>query len=101
MLFGTLRQMVDDGRTVIFISHKLNEVTEVSDNVTVLRGGQVGGDGRDGGCDAPDRSRRSWSAGSSPTRPASRARPRATRCSSSTTSGSPAPDRDRPLAVCR
>jgi general nucleoside transport system ATP-binding protein len=40
MLFGTLRQMVDDGRTVIFISHKLNEVTAVSDNVTVLRGGR-------------------------------------------------------------
>jgi simple sugar transport system ATP-binding protein len=39
-LFLTLRQMVDDGRTVIFISHKLNEVTAVSDNVTVLRGGK-------------------------------------------------------------
>jgi simple sugar transport system ATP-binding protein len=40
MLFLTLRQMVDDGRTVIFISHKLNEVIAVSDNVTVLRGGK-------------------------------------------------------------
>ena len=40
MLFVTLRQMVDDGRTVIFISHKLNEVTAVSDRVTVLRGGK-------------------------------------------------------------
>jgi len=40
MLFVTLRHMVDDGRTVIFISHKLNEVTAVSDNVTVLRGGK-------------------------------------------------------------
>ena len=42
MLFGTLRQMVGDARTVIFISHKLNEVTAVSDRVTVLRGGKSG-----------------------------------------------------------
>ncbi len=40
VLFATLRQMVDDGRTVIFISHKLNEVKAVSDRVTVLRGGR-------------------------------------------------------------
>ena len=40
MLFATLRQMVADGRTVIFISHKLNEVKAVSDRVTVLRGGR-------------------------------------------------------------
>jgi simple sugar transport system ATP-binding protein len=39
-LFTTLRQMADDGRTVIFISHKLNEVKAVSDRVTVLRGGK-------------------------------------------------------------
>ncbi len=40
VLFATLRQMVADGRTVIFISHKLNEVKAVSDRVTVLRGGR-------------------------------------------------------------
>jgi simple sugar transport system ATP-binding protein len=40
VLFATLRRMADDGRTVIFISHKLNEVTAVSDRVTVLRGGR-------------------------------------------------------------
>jgi simple sugar transport system ATP-binding protein len=40
VLFGTLRQMADDGRAVIFISHKLHEVTAVSDRVTVLRGGK-------------------------------------------------------------
>ena len=39
-LFATLRQMAEDGRTVIFISHKLNEVMAVSDRVTVLRGGR-------------------------------------------------------------
>ena len=39
-LFETLRAMAADGRTVIFISHKLNEVMAVADRVTVLRGGR-------------------------------------------------------------
>jgi simple sugar transport system ATP-binding protein len=39
-LFVTLRQMAAEGRTVIFISHKLHEVTAVADRVTVLRGGR-------------------------------------------------------------
>jgi ABC-type uncharacterized transport system ATPase subunit len=38
-LFTVMRQLVAGGRTVIFISHKLNEVLEVSDRVTVLRNG--------------------------------------------------------------
>ena len=38
-LFGVMRQLVAGGRTVIFISHKLNEVLEVSDRITVLRDG--------------------------------------------------------------
>ena len=40
-LFETLRVMAHEGRTVIFISHKLNEVAAVSDRVTVLRGGKT------------------------------------------------------------
>jgi ABC-type uncharacterized transport system ATPase subunit len=40
-LFQTLRVMADEGRTIIFISHKLHEVKAVSDRVTVLRGGKV------------------------------------------------------------
>ena len=36
----TLRAMAAEGRTVIFISHKLHEVTAVADRVTVLRGGR-------------------------------------------------------------
>src|SRR6185503_646400 len=40
-LFETLRTMAAEGRTVIFISHKLHEVTAVSDRVTVLRGGKT------------------------------------------------------------
>jgi general nucleoside transport system ATP-binding protein len=39
-LFETLRVMADEGRTIIFISHKLHEVTAVSDRVTVLRAGR-------------------------------------------------------------
>jgi simple sugar transport system ATP-binding protein len=39
-LFVTLRAMAAEGRTVIFISHKLHEVTAVADRVTVLRGGR-------------------------------------------------------------
>src|SRR5436309_3127270 len=39
-LFVTLRAMADEGRTVIFISHKLHEVKAVADRVTVLRGGR-------------------------------------------------------------
>ena len=40
-LFVTLRQIADEGRTVIFISHKLHEVAAVSDRVTVLRAGRA------------------------------------------------------------
>ncbi len=40
-LFETLRAMAADGRTVIFISHKLHEVMAVADRVTVLRGGRT------------------------------------------------------------
>ena len=39
-LFGTIRAMADDGRTVIFISHKLHEVKAVADRVTILRRGR-------------------------------------------------------------
>jgi ABC-type uncharacterized transport system ATPase subunit len=39
-LFETLRVMADEGRTIVFISHKLHEVKAVSDRVTVLRDGK-------------------------------------------------------------
>jgi ABC-type uncharacterized transport system ATPase subunit len=41
VLFETLREMAGEGRTVIFISHKLHEVMAVADRVTVLRGGRA------------------------------------------------------------
>src|SRR6188768_1479469 len=40
VLFDTLRAMAADGRSVVFISHKLDEVMAVSDRVTVLRDGR-------------------------------------------------------------
>jgi len=42
-LLGVLRRLRDEGRSVIFISHKLGEVLEVCDEVIVLRDGQVAG----------------------------------------------------------
>ena len=40
-LFNTLRQMAEDGHSLVFISHKLNEVLAISQRVTVLRDGRV------------------------------------------------------------
>lgn len=42
-LFATLRSMVNQGLSIIFITHKLDEVMEATDRVTVLRGGKVVG----------------------------------------------------------
>jgi general nucleoside transport system ATP-binding protein len=42
-LFSAMRNLVDQGATILFITHKLREVLEISDNVTVIRGGMVVG----------------------------------------------------------
>ena len=42
-LFVTLRRMADDGRGLVFISHKLHEVLALADRITVLRDGSVVG----------------------------------------------------------
>jgi ABC-type uncharacterized transport system ATPase subunit len=39
-LFRVLRALKEDGTSIVFISHKLNEVLDVSDRVTVLRRGK-------------------------------------------------------------
>ncbi|AIU70426.1 ABC transporter ATP-binding protein [Thermococcus eurythermalis] len=40
-LFAVLRKLKEQGKTIIFISHKLNEVMEITDRVTVIRRGEV------------------------------------------------------------
>ncbi len=40
-LIKTLRAMVGEGKSIVFISHKLNEVMHAADRVTVLRLGKV------------------------------------------------------------
>jgi len=40
-LFVVLKSMVNQGLSIIFITHKLREVMEVSDRVTILRNGKV------------------------------------------------------------
>ena len=42
-LFATLRSLVADGMSVVFISHKLAEVRAISDRVSVLRRGRLVG----------------------------------------------------------
>jgi general nucleoside transport system ATP-binding protein len=39
-LFGIIRSLTEQGKSIIFISHKLNEVTEIADRITVLRRGK-------------------------------------------------------------
>jgi simple sugar transport system ATP-binding protein len=40
-LFVILRKLAARGKTILFITHKLNEVMEISDRATVLRNGSV------------------------------------------------------------
>jgi simple sugar transport system ATP-binding protein len=42
-LFEAVHTLVQQGKTVIFITHKLREVKEISDRVTVMRGGRLVG----------------------------------------------------------
>ncbi|MDD2586389.1 MAG: ABC transporter ATP-binding protein [Syntrophomonadaceae bacterium] len=42
-LFVILRSMAEEGKAIIVITHKLNEVLEIADRVTVLRKGEVVG----------------------------------------------------------
>ena len=51
-LFATLRRMVNEGHSLVFISHKLHEVMDISDRVTVLRDGRAIGT-----CLTPDATR--------------------------------------------
>ncbi len=43
-LFNAIRFLVSSGKTVIFITHKLKEVLEIADHITVFKDGKVVGD---------------------------------------------------------
>jgi simple sugar transport system ATP-binding protein len=43
-LIGVLRNLAKSGKAIIFISHKLNEVMEVADHISVLRNGALAGE---------------------------------------------------------
>jgi ABC-type uncharacterized transport system ATPase subunit len=45
-LFVNLSKLREAGRTIVFISHKLDEVLEIADRITVLRRGRVVGETR-------------------------------------------------------
>ncbi len=40
-LFKILKRMKDDGKSIVFITHKLEEVMQIADTITVLRKGEV------------------------------------------------------------
>ena len=42
-LFKILQTLIEKGKSIIFITHKLKEVMEVADRITVLRGGRTVG----------------------------------------------------------
>ncbi|HEY5982918.1 MAG TPA: ABC transporter ATP-binding protein [Anaerolineales bacterium] len=42
-LFRILKTLIEKGKSIIFITHKLKEVMEVADRITVLRGGRTVG----------------------------------------------------------
>jgi ABC-type uncharacterized transport system ATPase subunit len=39
-LFAIIRGLTEQGKSIVFITHKLNEVTEIADRITVLRRGK-------------------------------------------------------------
>jgi general nucleoside transport system ATP-binding protein len=43
--FGIVKSLRDAGKAVVFITHKLHEILEISDRINVLRAGQITGEG--------------------------------------------------------
>ena len=53
MLFDLVRKLRDKGLVIIFVSHKLEEVQEIADYVTVFRDGKLAGSGAIADMDIP------------------------------------------------
>lgn len=47
-LFGNLRELKSQGHTILFISHKLDEVLAIADDITVMRRGTTVGEAKPG-----------------------------------------------------
>ena len=45
-IFAVLRRLAEEGHSIVFISHKLYEVLEIADRITVIRRGRVVGERR-------------------------------------------------------
>jgi len=43
--FKIVRSLRDAGKAIVFITHKLHEILEISDRISVLRGGRITGEG--------------------------------------------------------
>lgn len=41
VLFGILKQLKEEGVAIVFVTHRMNEVFELCDNVTIMRGGET------------------------------------------------------------
>jgi simple sugar transport system ATP-binding protein len=50
-LFETVRNMAAAGKSIVFVSHKLGEVVDISDRITVMRDGRVTGSVKRGEAD--------------------------------------------------
>src|SRR5690606_28289772 len=51
-LMAIMRQLKSEGAAIVFITHKLREVREVADRITVIRRGKVVGEAQPGSSDA-------------------------------------------------
>ena len=42
-LFRIMRKLKEEGKTIIYISHRLNEIFEITDRITVMKDGEISG----------------------------------------------------------
>ncbi len=54
MLFSLMRRITSDGSSVLFVSHDLDEVLEITDRVTILRDGHTSGTAQTAGASSRD-----------------------------------------------